>query len=245
MAMNISFEEIFRNSDLFNPVSVEALFLAGKAAGLASGMSVVDLASGKGSPSLLWASVFGVTVEGYELGKEYVEYANARAKLLHLDDKARYACQDIAKFTPDKKYDIVAALGFDVGIYGGRIQALNKLKSMLKPNGAIILPEPIYTQKPVAPNVLKVLGITQEAYLTLDEMQQLLIEQGLKTIHQSVSTKLDWQLYVSPILVTLQQFIKDHPDLKQDAQAVIEHFQAERDNAPTHWNVALWVLKPV
>ncbi|MCW4005854.1 MAG: class I SAM-dependent methyltransferase [Candidatus Bathyarchaeota archaeon] len=242
--MQLSFTEIFRNSDLLNPVSAKTLFSAGKAAGMAPGISVIDLASGKASPSLRWASTFGVTVEGYERSQVAVDYANARAKLLHLNEQAKYFCQDIADFTPNKKYDVVAALGFDVYIYGGRTQALQKLKSMLKPDGTIILTEPIYTQKPVDPRVLKELGITQEAYLTLDEMQQTFTQNNLKIIYQNTSTKQDWEQYVQPLLTTLPQIIKEKPDLKADAQNMIDHFKAERDNAPQHWSVALWTLKP-
>jgi cyclopropane fatty-acyl-phospholipid synthase-like methyltransferase len=241
--MRISYEDIFRNSDIFNPVSSETLLSAGKLAKMNPSKSLIDLASGKGSPSLMWASVFGVQVDGYELGETYVEYANACAKLLNLEGKVRYFCQDLKGFTPDKKYDIVAALGFDVSIYGGRTQALNCFKSMLKSDGIIILTEPIWKEKPVPPKILKALGTNQESFITLPEMQQLLSQQGFEEIWHSVSTKEDWEIYVRPLFITMQEFIKSNRNREQDAQAVIDEFKAEYDAAGKYWDVVLWVLK--
>lgn len=242
--MQITFRDILKNSDIFNPVSQETLLSAGKLAEMTPAKSVIDLASGKGSPSLLWASEFGVQVDGYELDETNVAYANARAKLLNLEGKTRYFCQDLKDFTPDKKYDVVAALGFDVNIYGGRIQSLQRFKSMLKSDGIIVLTEPIWTKKPVPSKIPKALGVSQESFITLREMQQLLSQQGFKEIWHAVSTKTDWEIYVRPIFITMQESIKNNPDREQDAQAVINGFKAEYETACKHWNVALWVLKP-
>jgi 2-polyprenyl-3-methyl-5-hydroxy-6-metoxy-1,4-benzoquinol methylase len=187
--MRIPFEIIFRNSEIFNPVSQTNLFLAGKLAQMSPDKSVIDLASGSGYPSLLWASVFGIHVDGYDLGKKYVEYANMRAKLLCLDGKVQYLCQDLTDFTPSKKYDVVAALGCDVSIFGGRIQALNRFKNMLNPDGTIIFSEPIWITKPTQPHILKSLNLTQGSFLTITEMQNLFQEQGLRDLWHVTSTK--------------------------------------------------------
>jgi cyclopropane fatty-acyl-phospholipid synthase-like methyltransferase len=242
--MRIPFEIIFRNSEIFNPVSQTNLFLAGKLAQMSPDKSVIDLASGSGYPSLLWASVFGIHVDGYDLGKKYVEYANMRAKLLCLDGKVQYLCQDLTDFTPSKKYDVVAALGCDVSIFGGRIQALNRFKNMLNPDGTIIFSEPIWITKPTQPHILKSLNLTQGSFLTITEMQNLFQEQGLRDLWHVTSTKEDWELFVRPIFITMQEYMRAHPDLAQDAQAVIDSFQAEYDAAGEAMEVILWVLKP-
>lgn len=245
--MRIPFEEILKNSEIFNPVSQTNLFLAGKHAELSPDKSVIDLASGSGYPSLFWASVFGVHVDGYDLGKKWVEYANERAKLLCLQEKAHYFHQDLTNFTPSKKYDIVAALGIDVNIFGGRVQALTRFKSMLKPDGTIILSEPNWTTKPTPANVLnmfKSLGLTQDSFLTLPEMQGLLKEQGFGELWHVTSTKEDWEIYLRPIFLTMQEYMRAHPDLAQDAQEVIDYFQGEYNAAGEAMDVTLWVLKP-
>jgi len=241
--MQISFREIFKNSDILNPVSQQTLLSAGKLAEMNPDKSIIDLASGKGAPSLLWASEFGVQVDGYELDEINVAYANARATLLNLEEKARYFCQDLKDFTSDKKYDVVAALGFDVSIFGGRTQTLNRFKSMLKSDGVVILTEPFWVRKPVPPQTLKDLNVKEEAFITVEEMQQVVSQEGFQEIWHGVSTKEDWEIYVRPIFITMQEFIKRHPDREQDTQAVIDGFKTEYEAAGKHWGVALWVLK--
>ena len=73
--MKLSCTEIFRYSDILNPVSPTTLLLAGKLAQLEPEKTVLDLGSGKGFPSLLWASVFGVRVEGFDVNRNYLAYS--------------------------------------------------------------------------------------------------------------------------------------------------------------------------
>ena len=226
-SIRIPFEEIFKNTEIFNPVSHQTLFSAGILAQMDPSKTIIDLASGRGYPSLLWTSLFGVQVTGYDIGKKYVAYANTRAKMLNLEEKAQYFCQDLKNFAPEKKYDIVSALGFDINIYGSRIEALNRFKSMLNSNGTIILAEPYWIEKPVPQCILKTFNVTQDSFITLQEMQQLLSQQKLKEIWHAISTKEDWEIYVRPIFLTMQQYINDHPELTQDAQAIIDNFKTE------------------
>jgi cyclopropane fatty-acyl-phospholipid synthase-like methyltransferase len=241
--MQIPFRQILKNSDMFNPVSTQTLLTAGKLAGMNPTKTVIDLASGKGAPSLFWASEFGVQVDGYELDETNVAYANARAKLLNLEGKVRYFCQDLTSFTPAKKYDVVAALGFDVSIYGGRTQALDRFRSMLKSGGTVILTEPVWTKKPVPPRIPKALRVKQDDFITVEAMQRLLSQQGFEEVWHAVSTKEDWEAYVRPIFVTMQEYINSNPEREQDVQAVINGFKAEYDFAGKDWNVVLWMLK--
>lgn len=106
------FDEIFKYADIFNPVSQQTLVVAGKLANLSSGKTLIDLGCGKGFPALFLAGTFGVQVEGFDLGKLNVNYANARAKLLNLSGQAQFYCQDLKGFVPNKKYDAVASLGY-------------------------------------------------------------------------------------------------------------------------------------
>jgi hypothetical protein len=131
-----------------------------------------------------------------------------------------------------------------VNIFGGRIQTLDRLKSMAKSDGAVILTEPLWIRKPVPTGALKGLNVDEAAFVTMEEMQQLVSQEGFQEIWHAVSTKEDWEAYVRPIFVTMQEFIKDNPDRQQDAQAVIDGFRAEYEAAGKNWDVVLWVIKP-
>ncbi|MCW4009230.1 MAG: class I SAM-dependent methyltransferase [Candidatus Bathyarchaeota archaeon] len=243
--MRVSYEEIFRNSDIFNPVSQQTLLAAGKLAGMSPEKSVLDLGCGKGFPSLLWASLFGVSVEGYDLGESYVAYANARAKLLNLEDKVRFFCQDLQTFHCTGTYDFVASLGIELSWLGGRTQALNRFKDMLKPDGAVILTEPVWRQRPVPPQVHKAFGTKEDSFLTLPETQKLFHEAGFEELGCFVSSKQDWELYVRPVFVTMQKLAQKRPEVANEAQAISNSFKAEADFSGEHWDVVLWVLKPI
>ena len=103
--LNISWDEVFKYSDILNPISANTLFAAGKLAQLNSNKTVLDLGSGKGTPSLLWASLFGVQIEGYDLGEQFVEYANSRASLLNLSHRVKYYAQDVTALHDKVEYD--------------------------------------------------------------------------------------------------------------------------------------------
>jgi SAM-dependent methyltransferase len=241
--MQLYYEEIFKYSDIFNPLSLTTLLSAGNLAGLEPEKTLLDLGSGKGFPSLLWASVFGVHVEGFDLFKSYVDYANSRAKMLNLQGKTQYFCQDLKGYTFNKKYDVVAFLGLDVSIYGDRRKALHCFKTLMKKDGVLIVAEPVWLKKPVPAHVLKALGVGEESFITLPEMQKLLPELGFQELGHFVSSKEDWELYIRPVYVALNEIIKEKPALAAEAQGILDGFKAEYDSAGQYWNMALWALK--
>jgi len=241
--MPISYDEIFKYSDIFNPISPSTLLLAGKLAKLAPKKTLLDLGSGKGFPSLLWASTFGVNVEGFDLCKSYVDYANSRAKMLNLQDKAQYFCQDLKGYTFNKKYDVVVFLGLDVSIYGDRCKALTCFRSLMETDGVLIVAEPVWLQKTVPVEILKTLGVGENSFLTVPEMQQLMQTLDFQELEHFVSSKEDWELYVRPVYVALNEIIKEKPALATEAQAILDGFKTEYDTAGQYWNMVLWVLK--
>ena len=190
--MKLSYDEIFKYSDMLNPISPTTLFSAGKLAQLKSEKIVLDLGSGKGFPSLLWANTFGVRVEGFDLNKKYVEYANSRAKMLNLSHLVKYFAEDVKGLRFDRKYDVLASLGLGIAqAYGNISDALKTFKTMLHKDGVLILAEPVWLAKPVSSEVLKALGEAEDSFLTESETQRLLEEFGFHVLGHFVSTKED------------------------------------------------------
>ena len=225
-------------------MSPATLLLAGKLAQLNPNKTLLELGSGKGYPSLLWASVFGVNVHGVDFNRAFVDYAVSRAKLLNLSGKVEYVCQDLKDFKTAKHYDVTAALGLDLnGIYGGRTQALRYLKSTLTNEGTLILAEPVWTVKPVPSEVLNGLGVKKADFVTVPQMEQLIPKAGFEEVGHFVSSKEDWEMYVRPLFISLREIIAEKPELAKEAQRFIAGFEAEHDLAEKFWNMALWVLK--
>jgi len=242
--MKLSFTDIFKYSDILNPVSPTMLLQAGKLSRLEPGKTILDLGSGKGFPSLLWASVFGAQIDGFEINKKYVEYANARARMLNLTHLANYSCQDIKELKFNRKYDVIASLGLGISqVYGGITDALESFNAMLDRQGVLIFAEPVWLAKPIPPKVLKGVGEAENSFPTKPEMQQYIETCGFKVLGNFVSSKEDWELYVKPTSIAMNELIKNEKELARDARKVINGFKAEYDAANKYWDMILWVAR--
>jgi len=243
-SMKLSYNEIFKYSDILNPVSQTTLLSAGKLAQLEPKKIVLDLGSGKGFPSLLWASMFGVRVEGFDVNKKYVQYANTRAKMLNLSHRVKYFCQDVRELRFNRKYDVVASLGLGVTqIYRDINDTLKIFKKMLHEDGILILAEPVWLVKPISSEVLNALGEAEDSFLTMHETQQLMKESKFQVLGHFVSSKEDWELYIGPIYIAMHEIIENKSELAEEAQKVINGFKAEYDAVGQHWDMTLWIVK--
>ena len=242
--MRLSYTEIFEHSDILNPISATSLLSAGKLAQLNPKRTILDLGSGKAFPSLLWANTFGARVEGFDINKDYVEYANSRVKMLDLSDRVKYSREDIRELRLDRKYDVVASLGLGIAqVYGENRDALKIFKTMLHKDGILILAEPVWLAKPVSSEVLKALGEGEDSFLTEAGMQQLMGESGFQVLGHFVSSKEDWELYVRPVYTAMHGIIESKSELADEARKVMNGFKAEYDAVGKHWNMLLWVAK--
>lgn len=239
------FDEIFKYTDILNPVSQQTLLAAGKLANLGPKKTLIDLGCGKGFPALFLAGTFGVQVEGFDLGKINVNYANSRAKLLNLSSLAQFFCQDLKGFVPNKKHDFVASLGIEPEVYGGRDVAFKFFRNILKEGGILLYTEPVWRKRPVPPEVLKALCSKEASFLTIAETQQLIQKAGYIELGHFISSKEDWDVYVQSPIRGLQELIERNTAFATDAKIMLEDFKMEYDAANRDWDVVMWVLKPI
>jgi SAM-dependent methyltransferase len=242
--MKLTYDDIFKHSEIFNPISQFTLFSAGNLVELRPEKTILDLGSGKGFPSLFWASIFGAKVDGYERKENYVKYANARAKMLLLSKKVKYYCKDIRDLSFDKKYDVIAFLGIGAKeIYGNIKDAFKYFQTNLTKEGFLLFSEPFWLEKPVPSDIQEVLGTNEDMFLTRAEMVELMSELDFQIVNYFVSSKTDWELYVKPINVTMQEIIKTNSKIAEEAKVIIQDFKAEYEAVGKYWNMILWVLK--
>lgn len=242
--MKLAYNDIFKYSDRLNPISSKTLFLAGKLAELEPEKTLLDLGSGKGFPSLLWASAFGVRVEGFDLNKEYVKYANSCAALLNLEHLVKYLCRDVKTLKLSHKYDVVASLGIGIAeVYGTAKTALENFRSMLETGGSLIFAEPVWLIKPVPEEVQKALETPEESFCTKVEMEHLLKEHDFRVRGAYVSTKEDWEYYIRPVNVAMREIMKSQPELLSECETVMNSFQAEYYAVGKYWDMILWVAR--
>ena len=238
------YDEIFKYTDFFNPVSFQTLTAAGRLANFGPEKTLIDLGCGKGFPALFLAGAFGINVEGFDLGKVNVDYANARAKLLNLSNQAQFFCQDLRGFVPNKKYDYVASLGIEPEVYGGRESAFNFFRNILKKGGILLYTEPVWKKRPMPFEVLKALCCKEDSFLTFAETQQLIERVNYEEIGHFVSTKDDWDAYVRTPIRGVEEIIKRNTKFAAEAKVMLDDFKMEYEAAGRDWDVVLWVLKP-
>lgn len=242
--MTLSYDDVFKYSEILNPISSNTLFLAGKLAQLNPKKKVLDLGSGKGFPSLLWASLFGVQIEGYDLEEQFVEYANLHANLLNLSHQVMYYSKDVKELYVERKFDIVASLGLGiVQIYGTIHDGLKHLKKMLRLGGFLIFAEPIWLVKPVPSEILDCLGAVEDHFLTKPEFHKLIKDLGFHVKGCFISTKIDWDLYLNPVTRAMNEIIEIESELAEEAKMMRDSFKAEYDFVGQYWNMTLWVLQ--
>jgi ubiquinone/menaquinone biosynthesis C-methylase UbiE len=242
--VKLSYNEIFKYSDILNPVSPMTLLFAGKLAGLEPKKILLDLGSGKGFPSLLWASTFGVQVEGFDINKKYVRYANSRAKMLNLSHRVKYFAGDIKELRFNRKYDVIVSLGLGIAqVYGNISDALRIFKKMLHDGGVLVFAEPVWLVKPISPEVLKALGEAADSLLTNSEMEQLLEQTEFQVLGHFVSSKEDWELYVRPVYIAMREIIESRSKLRDEARRVMNGFRTECEAVGQYWDMVLWVAK--
>jgi 2-polyprenyl-3-methyl-5-hydroxy-6-metoxy-1,4-benzoquinol methylase len=240
----LSYNEVFKYSDILNPVSPTTLLSAGKLAELEPKKTVLDLGSGKGFPSLLWASTFGVQIEGFDINKKFVRHANLRARMLNLSHLVKYYAGNIKELRLDRKYDVIASLGVGiVQVYGSIGDGLRVFKTMLHKDGVLVFAEPVWLVKPVSSEALKALGEAEDSFLTKSEMGQLLGQTGFRVLGHFVSSKGDWELYVRPISVAMREIVESGGALADEARRVVNGFRAECEAVGQHWDMVLWVAK--
>jgi SAM-dependent methyltransferase len=185
-----------------------------------------------------------VQVEGVDISKVNVDYANARAKILNLSGRAQFSCKDLRSFRPEKRYDVVSSLGIESDLYGGRASAFRFFKDILKEGGIVIFSEPVWKKKPVEPRILKRLRCSNDSFLTMKEMDELIKDSGLEQLGCFVASKTDWELYVQSPILGLKEIIRARKEQAPEAKVMLEGFKTENTAAGEHWDIALWVLKP-
>jgi SAM-dependent methyltransferase len=110
-------------------------------AGLATGMHLLDVSSGRGTQALLYAREFGVRVTGIDLSAEMVEMARARAAAAGLGGSVAFERGDSQRLPfPDASFDAVVN-ECAVGIPEDSQAVLDEMVRVARPGGAIVIHE--------------------------------------------------------------------------------------------------------
>lgn len=137
------------NINLIGYASPLKIVAVGKILGFNNNTRLVDLGCGRGDALNLWGKYFGINGTGIEYYNNSCEIAKQKLKENGLENKIKIICADASSYEFEKgTYDVASCINASM-IWGGFKPTLQKMKSIIKENGIIIIGEPYYTCKDV------------------------------------------------------------------------------------------------
>jgi SAM-dependent methyltransferase len=143
-------------------------------------MRVADLCCGIGSAGRLLATEFDAICTGVDTSEVLLRVARERALADHLSEKLEYISGDARHVgLPSHSFDLVLALGGAL-TYMGRSEGLERIRILLKPEGALLLSDLIYLGSPVPDEIA---GRLAEE-IPADPVASLRLEPAVRAVYE-------------------------------------------------------------
>lgn len=127
--------------EMLHPGGMAITRRTGEVAGLAPGMTVLDVSSGRGTQAIFYAQQFGVDVTGIDLSDDMVRTARRNATRAGVDDRVRFRQGD-SQHLPfaDGTFDVVVN-ECAVGIPDDSQAVVDEMIRVLRPGGTVVIHE--------------------------------------------------------------------------------------------------------
>ncbi|WP_425447343.1 SAM-dependent methyltransferase [Dethiothermospora halolimnae] len=210
------------NIDTITYASPINLVATGKILGFNNNTKAIDFGCGRGGALSLWGKYFGIKGIGIELDSNFCNVANNKLMKYNLNDNIDIVNMDASAYEFDKgTFDVASCINASF-IFGGFKGAIQKLKTAIKPNGAIIIGEPYYTTHDI-PSELRE---SEGDFHTENEILDIIHEEGFELMFIKRANVDDYDRYRSSFRGDLQ---------KVSAKYMWQH----------HFGSALYVIKNV
>jgi len=150
---------------------------------LSTGVSVLEVASGSGGPSLYLAKKYKCKITGLDINEEGLKTAKQAAKEAGITD-ARYQFADIDQRLPfdDETFDAIMCID-SMNHFRNRPAVLHEWKRVLKPGGRILFTDPVVITGHVTNEELSTRSsIGFFIFMPLEETRQHLADAGFRLI---------------------------------------------------------------
>jgi SAM-dependent methyltransferase len=201
-----------RNHVICNPTSGEKLGRLVEQLRLPAGVSVIDIACGKGEFLIRLAEAYGVNCLGIDLSPFFIAEARKRLEVRAPEAEVIFREMDGAEFEPKEPHSFAVASCLGASwIYGGHAGTLDALTRMVAPGGWVVTGEPYWLKEPCE-EYLKVLGFPKEAYGTHLGNVEAGEQRGLDLVHTLVSNGDDWDRYEGLQWSATVEHARSHPE---------------------------------
>jgi len=204
---------------------------------------MLDLACGKGAVSVKVANKLGIRVKGIDLIPDFIEYAVQKAKEYDVGDLCEFLLDDINESVKtERDYDCVVFGAAGTEVLGGPREALEKLRSTIKPGGYILIEEG-YIPDEGKPEDIR---YNRDSYFPLHYWMELFNETGLELVETASGHNegdLDSETGMAAITKRAKELIEKHPDKKELFEGYVRNQQDEYDDIDDSLVCVTWMLR--
>jgi SAM-dependent methyltransferase len=206
-----------RDHEIQNPTSREKILLLGERLRLDSQSEVLDIACGKGAPTVLLAGEFGCRITGVERAPEFVAAARERVAAAELAARIEIVEADATTFEIEREtYDVVMCLGASF-IWDGLAGTLGALVPGARSGGHVVVGEPYWRRWPL-PH-----GINNEGFVGLAETAASFRDATVNLETVIASSEDDWDRYETLHWRALEEWLAANPDHEDAAEFRARH----------------------
>ena len=211
-----------RDHEIQNPTSPVKIRLLGERLRLEPESHVLDIACGKGGPTVILAREFGCRITGVERAHEFASVARERVASAGLDGQVEIVERDAAELELEPaRYDVAMCLGASF-VWGGLNATLRALAPAAKAGGQVVVGEPYWRRWPLPD------GIDDQGFVTLAETVERFRAAGLTIQTLIASSEDDWDRYESLHWRALEEWLAANPD-DPDAPEIRRRHETYRD----------------
>jgi protein-L-isoaspartate O-methyltransferase len=128
--------------DIQNPTSREKLLLLAERVRLGPGTRVLDVASGRGGPAVLFAREYGCRIRGIEVAPEFHAAAVERSRQAGVSERVAFELADAREVELEPEaHDVAMCLGASF-VWGGLAGTLDALEPVVRRGGHVVVGEP-------------------------------------------------------------------------------------------------------
>ena len=193
--------------ELQNPTSREKLVLLGQRLGLGPESRVLDIASGRGGPAVLFAETFGCRIRGVEISPDFHAVALERAAAAGLSDQLSFELGDgsAVAFQPEE-FDVALCLGASF-VFGSLAETVDALAPAVRPGGYVVVGEPYWRRLPLPEDYDE----RHELWTTLDGTVTIFETSGLPVVSVIASSEDDWDRYETLHWQSVERWLAENP----------------------------------
>lgn len=217
-------ESSHRILDPFTPAKLDEL---GNALHLTAGMTMLDLACGKGEALCQWASQHGITGTGVDFNPPFIAAARDRARELGVSEQVILLESNAAGFVAETPVDVASCMGA-TWIGGGTLGTLDLLALSMKPGGIALIGEVYWREVPTTPEELTGTGSQSvEQFSTLWDLIEQFQSEGWDLVEMVLADEDSWDRYTAAQWLNMRRFIDANPD-----DEIVPELRAELDAVP-------------